>query len=104
MLIILFHLFTISFFGQKILKGKEIGIDLRNFNYNRNASFLVRKSTKDISIVKQKKYSFTLINISTYQTYNGINNPDIPNDYNSNTSNKYVSWGYMGKRKIFHIR
>ena len=50
-----------SSFSQKKLKGKEIGIDLRNFNNNGNINFLIRKDTKDSFIKKRKNISFSSV-------------------------------------------
>lgn len=76
-----------SSFSQKKLKGKEIGIDLRNFNNNGNINFLIRKDTKDSLIKKRKNISFSFQNNSNFPNYLASDLDIIANEYKSATNN-----------------
>ncbi len=85
-----------SSFSQKKLKGKEIGIDLRNFNNSGNVSFLIRKDTKDSFINKRKNISFSFQSSAQFPDYPSSADKDIPNDFKSSNNNYGrldFSWG-----------
>lgn len=85
-----------SSFSQKRLKGKEIGIDLRNFNNNGNISFLIRKDTKDSLVKKRKNISFSFQNNSNFPNYSASDLDNIPNEYKSATNSSgsiNFAWG-----------
>lgn len=73
-------------FSQKKLKGKEIGIDLRNFNNNGNINFLIRKDSKDSLIKKRKNISFSFQNNSNFPNYLASELNIIANEYKSATN------------------
>lgn len=85
-----------SSFSQKRLKGKEIGIDLRNFNNNGNINFLIRKDTKDSLVKKRKNISFSFQNNSNFPNYAASDLTNIPNEYKSATNSSgsiNFAWG-----------
>jgi hypothetical protein len=87
--------------AQKRLQGKEIGIDLRNFNQQGNISFLVRKATKDSNVLKRRNYSFEWRSTSQNPNFAGNTNDDIPDDFKTNTSSSgFFSFSFG--REMYH--
>ncbi len=89
-----------SSFSQKKLKGKEIGIDLRNFNNNGNINFLIRKDTKDSLVKKRKNFSFSFQSNSDFPNYQASDLNNIKDEYKSATDN-YTSINFAWGKEHF---